>query len=152
MTTNLSFLPATGRDAEAIAQLLQSYSLPSADFIPHLQHFIVARRGDEVLGCIGLESGGKLGLLRSLAVRSDARNQGIAARLCAQLERNAAELGIENLFLLTITAAEYFQKHGYQIERREDAPDWIRSNAQFRTLCASTAVLMRKELNRKGSA
>jgi amino-acid N-acetyltransferase len=146
MPTNLLFETAQEQDIPAIAALLKSYSLPAEDFGPHLKHFIVVRRNGEVLGCVGLEAEETLGLLRSLAVKREYQNQGIAQDLCSRLEREADALGVHQLFLLTTTADQFFAKRGFEIVNRDDAPAWIRKNGQFTSLCPSSAVLMRKIL------
>jgi amino-acid N-acetyltransferase len=146
MRTGLSFEAAQEQDIPAIAQLLRSYSLPAEDFGPHLKHFIVARSNDEVLGCIGLEAQQTMGLLRSLAVKREFQKRGIARELCFRLEQKADSLGVRELFLLTTTAERFFANRGFQVWNRKDAPEWIRNNDQFTSLCPSSAVLMRKIL------
>ena len=55
-------------DEKSVRDLLSEAGLPSQDIHRHLSRIIVAKRGDRVVGCAGLELMGKIGLLRSLAV------------------------------------------------------------------------------------
>jgi amino-acid N-acetyltransferase len=97
-------------------------------------------------GVIGLESFENLGLLRSLVVSRAARGSGIGAALVAALEAVCRELGVRELWLLTIDADAFFAKLGYVTRSRDAAPEAIRNTAEFSGLCPGDAVLMSKEL------
>ncbi|MDH3410355.1 MAG: arsenic resistance N-acetyltransferase ArsN2, partial [Gammaproteobacteria bacterium] len=121
--------------------------LPSGDLTPaHMRNFLLALAGDDPLGMIGVEQFDNIGLLRSLVVDQSARGAGIGKQLVAALETRAAELGVNELWLLTIDADAYFARLGYVVANRDDAPDSIRATAEFSTLCPGDAVLMRKNL------
>jgi amino-acid N-acetyltransferase len=109
-----------------------------------MQDFLVAAAEGAPVGMIGLEQFGGVGLLRSLVVNPSAQNGGIGRRLVDALELQALELGIKDLWLLTIDANSYFLKLGYDVMDRTDAPDVIRGTAEFSGLCPGDAVLMRK--------
>lgn len=138
---------ATPADEAAIRALLQSAGLPTADLRPDvLARFLVLRDGGEWLGCVGLESEGRHGLLRSLAVAAAARGRGHGERLLLAAEQAAREAGIGDLYLLTPSAAEWFARHGYTALRRADAPPQIATHPQFVGLCPASAALMHKSL------
>ena len=140
-------------DFEAVRRLLEEARLPTRDLTPEmLEHFLVARRGAELFGVIGLEPLGDVGLLRSAAVVPAERGRGLGARLTAALEDRAARLGIGRLFLLTTTAEVFFARLGYRRASREEAPPAIRDTTEFRELCAATSVCMVKELSTGRSA
>jgi amino-acid N-acetyltransferase len=65
----------------------------------------------------------------------------------ARVEARAASRGVRELYLLTTGAVAYFEHHGFARTSREEAPERIRSTAQFCTLCPSTAFCMRKLLS-----
>jgi amino-acid N-acetyltransferase len=96
------------------------------------------------VGCIGIELEGPL--LRSLAVDPESRGKGIANGLCARLLQHAERQGIQEIYLLTDSAARFFEKIGFHKVARDDAPESIRKHKQFTTLCPSSAVVMRKSL------
>lgn len=135
---------AKNADRQSIVRLLETCELPTNDLDAHLDDFIVAKEADSVVGCIGLEKEGPL--LRSLAVDPSQRNRGVAQHLCEQLLQHAKELGVQEIFLLTTTAAKFFDHIGFQRRDREEAPESIRNNRQFTELCPSSAVLMWKKL------
>ena len=126
-------------DFAVVTDLLAASDLPVDDLVPaHLA--FVAEEGGKLLGGIGLEGFGDVGLLRSLIVAQAARSMGIGARLVAALEDEARSRRIGELWLLTIDADAYFAGLGYAARERDDAPPVIRATAQFSDLCPGTAV------------
>jgi N-acetylglutamate synthase-like GNAT family acetyltransferase len=71
----------------------------------------------------------------------------LAQTLVAALEQRASAAGITQLVLLTETAESFFGRLGYGVIERDRAPSAVASSAEFRTLCPSTAVCMRKVLS-----
>lgn len=138
--------PATAADREAILRLLEQASLPTEDLATSAARFWVAEEGGEVIGAIGLEQHGSLGLLRSLAVVPAARRRGIGLELVRRLEREARAAEIAQLALLTQGAKAFFERLGYVAVARDSAPDAVKASAQFRSLCPASATCMRKPL------
>jgi amino-acid N-acetyltransferase len=97
-------------------------------------------------GVVGLEAAGESSLLRSLAIAPDARGQGYARELVAHAERAAAAGGSRELFLLTETAAAFFEHLDYQRIERARPPEAVRATTQFRMLCPADAVCLHKVL------
>ncbi|MDH3338126.1 MAG: arsenic resistance N-acetyltransferase ArsN2 [Gammaproteobacteria bacterium] len=147
MSSGVTIRKATDSDLSAAQSWLSDARLPSGDLTPaHMRNFLLALAGDDPLGMIGVEQFDNIGLLRSLVVDQSARGAGIGKQLVAALETRAAELGVNELWLLTIDADAYFARLGYVVANRDDAPDSIRATAEFSTLCPGDAVLMRKNL------
>jgi amino-acid N-acetyltransferase len=138
---------AGSADFEAARDLLRASALPVEDLSgDHMDHFLIASIGEAVVGVIGLEAFSGIGLLRSLATRPDVRNAGIGRGLVAELEAMAGRQGLQELWLLTIDADRFFEKQGYRVRQRDEAPDAIRRTAEFSTLCPGDAVLMSKSI------
>ena len=68
----LAFTPAGPADRTPVEELLRSCDLPAEDLPASLDHFFVARAGDRLAGCIGLEVVGRRGLVRSSRRRPSA--------------------------------------------------------------------------------
>src|SRR3972149_3340150 len=136
----LTFSFAGPEEEARIRELLVASGLPDEDVGSHLPHFILATSGALLVGCIGLELAGDSGLLRSLAVSPDFRSKGLGEELCRRIEEYARGHGYRMLYLLTISAAPYFQRRGYEPIDRSLAPQGIRRTEQFRSLCPSSAV------------
>ena len=139
--------PAQWSDELAIKRLLTTAGLPGADLTPaHLARFLVLRDADQLGGVVGLEVFGAVALLRSLAVPTSRRGQGLGTRLAEAAEDHARSLGVAALYLLTTTAESFFARRGYRRIDRADAPAALHATAEFASLCPSTAVCMVKEL------
>lgn len=139
---------ATPSNIEAVRGLLQSVGLPHDDLTPaHLAHFLVARDGDSLCGVVGLEPRGDAALLRSLAVAKRCRNEGLGTRLTDAIERRARRENVCDLYLLTTTAADYFQGRGYDLIDRDALPPSIQQTEEASRLCPASATCMHTELD-----
>lgn len=128
-----------------LTQLLAACNLPVSDLsCAQSLHLFGAFSGSDLIGTIGLEITVPVALLRSLAVASAYRSQGVGERLVALAERHAAMNGVDALYLLTTTAAPFFTKLGYAMAERANAPAAIQSTAQFSGLCPASSTFMVK--------
>jgi len=127
--------------------LLASCGLPHDDLetAPDLALFGYTI-GDALAGVVGLELRGDAALLRSLAVGPDFRKLWLGIALMAHAERQADARDVRDLYLLTTTAAGFFDKLGYRRIPRDEAPEPIRTTGQFSRLCPASAVLMHKRI------
>jgi amino-acid N-acetyltransferase len=141
----LAIRPACAADLAASIDLLRKAGLPVADLSAERLAF-VDEKNDVFQGVIGVESFGKIGLLRSLVVSADARGTGIGPALVTALEVDCLANTLEELWLLTIDADRFFETLGFTIRDRADAPAAIRSTAEFQGLCPGDAILMSKKL------
>ena len=130
-----------------VLNLLSTSKLSTDDLPITLDNFYVAIEDDIVAGVAGLEVYGNYGLLRSVAVSPFAQNKGIAAHLLNQIETVATGRGLEGIYLLTETAADYFDNHGYEHIARMDVPDVIKESPQFKQVCPESATVMKKSLD-----
>jgi amino-acid N-acetyltransferase len=138
---------ANAGDWKDIRALLVESGLPVEDLGPdELESFLVAEDGRDLVGLIGLQVFGTVGLLRSLVVASQARKAGLGGKLVGALESAAETAGITELWLLTIDAEKFFARQGFDIVDRDAAPDSIRQTQEFSALCPGSAYLMSKDL------
>jgi amino-acid N-acetyltransferase len=145
----MEYRPAAAADLDRIRALLGASDLPVQDLTPALMSwFIVASEAGVLVGCVGLQRLADGALLRSLAVEPAHRGRGIAARLCDEAEESARRAGVQDLYLLTTTAAEYFAGRGFRRVERYSLPASVQATAQFTRLCPATAVAMHKSLSR----
>jgi amino-acid N-acetyltransferase len=135
--------------AEAdVRRLLAAAQLPVADLsAAHLAHFFGCGPQDHPQGVGGVELHGSDALLRSLAVDETLRGRGCGKALVATLEHHAREQGARRIYLLTTTAARFFEGLGYRAVARDAAPERIRATPEFSTLCPASAVFMTKYLD-----
>src|SRR5262245_43167980 len=100
-------------DLPAVLGLLDDAGLPRAGVTTNFAQFLVARAGQEIVGAVGLERYGTGALLRSLVVAPSHRARGLGATLARHALEVARANGIERVFLLTITAVEFFRRLGF---------------------------------------
>lgn len=144
---DIDFSLATEKDEEAIRALLIKAGLPIDDLTPaHFLNFFIARAGGMVVGCVGLEAFGPLALLRSLAVAESHQGKGVARRLVAEIERLGRQLGVQRMFLLTITARAFFERRGYTVVSRRSVPPAIQCTREFTQLCPDSALVLARVL------
>jgi amino-acid N-acetyltransferase len=129
---------------QSIVTLLQSGHLPVEDLPADLDNFFIALDNDNVVGAGGLEKYNNCGLLRSLVVNKDYRNEKIAGKLVRQLEERAKDLGVDCIYLLTETAPDYFTRKGYEKIKREEVPADLLSSSEFNHVCPQSAIAMQK--------
>ena len=127
-----------------IIELLAAEKLPIADLPETLDNFIVAIANAEVIGVAGVEIYGNYGLLRSVAIRHDFRSQGIAAKLLRRVESLGSLKGLTEIYLLTETAAEYFERKAYQRVTRDEVPAAVQDSSEFSHVCPQSAIVMKK--------
>ena len=139
--------PASADDLPSIEALLTGSHLPTTDVAQHLSGFILARSEGQLVGTIAVERYGEVALLRSVCVAPSYRSHRVGRALLDAIEFDAASHGIHHLYLLTTTAADYFARHGFETITRDQAPAAIQQTAEFRTLCPSSAICMRKALS-----
>jgi len=131
----------------SVKKLLRSSNLDSSDLTPrHLRNFFGVGIKEELEGVVGLELFDAVGLLRSLAVDSSRRRTGLGSKLVTHAEDYARSQGIKSLYLLTVTAEDFFMHRGYQRTRRDDAPPAIRETKEFCEICPASSAFMVKHL------
>jgi len=80
-----------------------------------IDYFTVQERDGMIIACAALYLFAEehMAELACLAVHSDYRGQGRGDALLAFLEREAQQLGIEHIFVLTTQTAHWFQERGF---------------------------------------
>lgn len=142
---------ATSADRTLIESLLRSCGLPLPGDAAESAFFVAEGEARAIAGCAGLERYGDYGLLRSVAVAADARGAGLGARLTAAIIDEARRRRLRALYALTTTAEGYFPRLGFEVIGREEVAPAVRQSDEFTTLCPSTAVVLRLELDAVGS-
>lgn len=134
-------------EQEAVRAVISAWGLSVEDITDEgLRDFLVARKGSEVIGVVGLEFCGSDVLLRSLVVAAAHRGRGVAKMLAASAEKYARSRKATTLYLLTKTAEGFFASRGYKRIDRGQAPKKIRDTAEFSRICPDSAVCMCKSI------
>jgi amino-acid N-acetyltransferase len=94
------------------------------------------------IGAAGLETYGNAGLLRSVVVAPAARGKGWGQQLVENRLAYARASGIERVFLLTTTAPRYFERLGFTIAMRSEAPVALAHSREFASVCPASATCL----------
>lgn len=137
---------ATARDLPAIETLLSTAGLPRDGAAAAFEAGVVGRDRDRLVAAAAVERYDSFGLLRSVVVVADRRGAHLGRTIVAAAEELARELGLNELFLLTETATDWFPRLGYVPIVRDEVPDVVRGSVEFTTACSTTAVAMRRSL------
>lgn len=149
MTRPISLRPSTSADDPGLRSFLEAAGLPAADVETGRQEYLLAEEDGRLVGTIGLEFVGQDALVRSLAVAPGRRGQGLAGRLDDAALALARSRRIRTLYLLTTTAEAYAARRGYERIPRDEVPPAVLALPQFKALCPSTAVCMRRPLEHR---
>jgi len=150
MTTEISpslalKIAITEKERQQAITLLQQHKLPVTD-IDEDKILYLLLDGEETIGTVGLEIFEDGALLRSVSVIKEKQGKGYGKFINAQIEKYVKEAGINCLYLLTTTAKDFFDKQGYGVISREEAPAAVKQTAEFTSLCPASAVVMKKRI------
>lgn len=142
----IAFRSASPSDWHNVSNLLQSAKLPLDGVEEHITDFLVAVRGDHLVGCAALERYDSTGLLRSLAVTEAERGTGLGKELVQRILNAARGDGIKQMVLLTETARGFFPRFGFREITRAEVPPPALASVEFRTVCPQSATVMMVDL------
>ena len=129
-------------DLPLLEQLLTENGLPADDCAAPGNRFFGVFDGRRLLAAGGLETAGPYCLLRSLVVRPEQRGRGLARALTHFLLEQARREQHRSVYLLTETAARYFERFGFAAVPRGEVPAPIAATRQFAELCPDSADCM----------
>ena len=122
--------------------LLKSNELPFQDIDDHMDQLIVLLKSNAVVGCVGMEIYGKIGLLRSLAVDDSLKGEGYGKKLTSEILDYSKKKNLEKIYLLTTTAKTFFEKLGFVEINRNDVDIQIKETNEYKYLCPDSATNM----------
>jgi amino-acid N-acetyltransferase len=137
------------RDGErgALAAALARAKLPTEDIEAPGRLFWRFETVDEVpVGFGGLELHGEDALLRSLVTLPPLRGRGIGTAIVAALEFEAGLHNCRSAWVITTSAAGFFERVGYAKCERGTVPAAIGATAEFAQLCPASAEALVKRL------
>jgi len=142
------FRPATQADWPRIADLLTGAALPLDGAKDHLHGFLLAFRGDSLVGAAALERYGETALLRSVAVVGAERGTGLGQEIVRRLLDQAHASGVTSVVLLTTTAERFFPRFGFLPVSREEVPTAAKESVEFQGACPASSIVMMLDLRR----
>lgn len=142
LNNTVSLRQAAPADWPAVEALLLANKLPTEGARQHLATYLLAVSNGEVVGCAGAERYGDIALLRSVAVAPGLQRQGIGRLLVDRMLQEAARRQVRRLFLLTVTAPEYFARYGFKRGPIDQAPAALKASAELQGTCPACAAFM----------
>jgi len=133
---------ATSDDLNTVVELLHANGLPDDGLAAHIDHVLVAENASEIVGSAGLELYGTSALLRSVSVRPALQGTGLGQRLTRAALDKARQYAVEQVFLLTETAIDFFPRFGFQPTTRDNVPPAVKQSIEFVSACPDSAVVM----------
>ncbi|KAA3617783.1 MAG: GNAT family N-acetyltransferase [Calditrichaeota bacterium] len=132
-------------DIPEIKKLLKDNDLPVADLTNEIDFYII-KENSQVIAAGGLEHAGDYAILRSVVINDIYKGKGLGNDLTRLLIEKAKEENYTALFLLTMTAENYFPRFGFTRIARESAPDSIKNSSEFTTVCPDSAIVMKLDI------
>lgn len=142
LNKNITLRPAAKSDWPAVEALLLTNKLPLDGAQAHLHTCLLAVSNGEIVGSAGAEVYGHIALLRSVAVAPGLHRRGIGKLLLDRLIHEAQRRDIARLYLLTVTAPEYFAQFGFKRGKIDEAPQALKASAEFQGACPACAAFM----------
>lgn len=130
-----------------LAKALRDAGLPADDLRASPGRYYSYRTlGGTLVGYGGFEVSGENVLLRSVLVKEAARGKGIGRNIVLLLMSRAFDAGARNAWLLTGSAAPFFERLGFAVVARETAPEAVRTSPQAMSLCPASAPLLTRRI------
>jgi amino-acid N-acetyltransferase len=128
---------------ENVLELLRINKLPFQD-VELKDNFFISYSDDQdkLIGSGGLEFYAGYALLRSVAVEETLRGKSLGKEIVSDLLERAKAQGVEEIYLLTETARDFFIKRGFQDIGREQVPAAVKQSSEFTSVCPVSAACM----------
>ena len=137
---------ATKNQLSDIKSLLKKLNLVYEDVDKYVENFIVVLENKQIVGCAGFEKYDEIGLLRSVAVDPKHQGKGIGHKLIEEINENAKKREIEEFYLLTDSASQFFPKFGFEKVSRANVDERIKKTYEYSEACSESAIVMKKIL------
>lgn len=141
--TRLALLPVNG-SAPELREALSAEGLPINDLTEDGRKFFHMTLDGATVGFGGYELLGEDALLRSLVITPAHKGQGLGEAALGLLIAQARQEGARRGYLLTTSAAPFFERLGFRRIGRGSAPKAILDSRQAVSLCPASAVMLTK--------
>lgn len=133
-------------DIAQIKELLRVTHLPTVGAKKAADCFLIADNG-QVIGILGVLYEGEKALLRSFAVSPLYRCKGIGGLLLTAMLQELKTQNIQEVYLLTETAADYFKRIGFGEIARKAMPENLLKESGLDQACPCSSKCLKYLLN-----
>ncbi len=131
-------------DYASLATVLAESNMLTGDLDGANKHFYAFDDGSGWrVGVGGLEIYGTAAILRSFMTVACHRGQGLGGQMLEELLAQARRQGVRDVYLFTTDAQDFFRKHQFDSEARENAPFALTASRQFGEQCATASFMHR---------
>ena len=135
------------KERAELEQMLSSHQLCFNDVNEQGVHLYGVSLKAKLVGYFGYELFDNQALFRSMIVVPEARNKGYGALIWRQAKEKLRDEGVNDVYLLTNTAAPFFSKQGFVEIARTSAPEPILATTEFKEFCPADSVCMKINLS-----
>lgn len=138
--------PTRSNELSHLEALLDAHKLCFNDLKSQgVELFSVTNEG-KLVGFFGYEVFGESALFRSFIVVPEERGKNYGIHIWNMAKDQLKARRVKDVYLLTNTATEFFEKVGYLPFERSNVPATIAQTSEFTTFCPSDSVCMRYEV------
>jgi len=137
------------RDRQVLRSILKTENLCFNDINAAGVQIFEVRSMQKIIGYFGYELYGNYALFRSMVVAPDYRKKGHGNLIWQEAKKMLLINDVEDVFLLTNTAAPFFKRQGFEEVPRSSAPKDIASTTEFIEFCPGDSVCMMINLKAK---
>ena len=141
---------AQAEDIPLVHSVPEGCGLPQEGLDASLETLIVTREAEQVIGCAALEVSGNVALLRSVVVDPVYRSAGLRQQMVETQLTLARRRGLQEVYLLTETAPEYFLRFGFQLIDRSAVSPALHQAVEWTSACPASAHIMVLHLESRG--
>jgi UDP-N-acetylmuramate: L-alanyl-gamma-D-glutamyl-meso-diaminopimelate ligase len=133
--------------ASELETFLEEFDLVPVNLRKHIDEFYILRGKEEMIGCVGLETRGRAGLIKSLAVVSDRQGEGLGFMLAQSAVDRARDRGLKHLYMFgTETTSKIGRLLGFSPFPREEVEKEMAASPEFTRPLHVRSELMRLNL------
>ncbi len=146
LSEQLTIEKISSEEVDEAKFLLKENDLCYADIPKRNLDIFKVLDNNEIVGYLGLEYYGIDAVLRSVVIKDEFRGQNLGRKMTLLAIDAAKTKGIESLYLLTLTAKDFFSKLGFKVMGRKDVPEAVGKSEEFLNFCPDTATCMKLSL------
>lgn len=122
---------------------LKTLDLPLDGVKDHLNNFFVLLDNSQIIGSIGLEIYGEVGLIRSVGIVKSYQGLGLGQRLVENIEKYAIDQLLKEIYIFTDTAEEFFNKYfGFKNISIDKVDPRIKQSREY-TMCEDSTTMIK---------
>jgi amino-acid N-acetyltransferase len=128
-------------ERQAACELISASGLPT-EGLDDAELWCVKGDGRRFLGVACLETWGRQGLLRSVAVECEHREAGVGTSLVRRVIFEARKKRVREVYLITETAPLFFERLGFSALDRSRVKGGVLNSVEFQEACPKTAPVL----------